>query len=48
VVQEGSRLRLDVSVISATFEGEVKGGQLAGTWTQGGGSLPLVFTAAPK
>ena len=28
----------------ASFEGEVKGGQIAGTWTQAGNALPLVFT----
>jgi hypothetical protein len=48
VVQQASRLRLDVSVVSATFEGELKDGQIGGTWTQGNASLPLVFAPAPK
>jgi hypothetical protein len=43
VVQTGLRLRLDVAVISAAFEGELKDGQLVGTWTQGPASLPLTF-----
>jgi hypothetical protein len=47
VAQAGSRLKLDVSAIAAAFEGEVKEGQLAGTWSQGGGSLPLVFKRVP-
>ena len=48
VVQDGSRLKLHVSVVNASFEGEVKGGQIAGTWTQGGNTLPLVFTKASQ
>jgi len=48
VVQEGTRLRLLVTVVNATFEGEVTDGRIAGTWTQGGGTLPLVFTRASQ
>jgi hypothetical protein len=30
-------------MVSGTFDGELKGGELAGTWTQGPLNLPLVF-----
>ena len=43
ITQDGSRLKLLVTMISGTFDGELKGGELAGTWTQGKLSLPLVF-----
>jgi hypothetical protein len=43
VVQEASRLKLDLSAISAAYDGEIKDGQLVGTWSQGGGSRPLIF-----
>ena len=32
-----------VAMIGGTFEGELKGGELVGTWVQGPGTLPLVF-----
>jgi hypothetical protein len=35
-------------MISGTFAGEVKGGEIAGTWSQGPLSLPLVFKRAAK
>jgi hypothetical protein len=43
VTQQGSRLTLLVTMIGGTFDGELKGGELAGTWTQGPLNLPLVF-----
>ena len=43
VQQQGARVKLFVTMIGGTFDGELKGGQLAGTWTQGPLSLPLVF-----
>jgi hypothetical protein len=43
VVQTGSHLKLVVSSIAGTYEGDLKDGQLTGTWTQGPGTLPLVF-----
>ena len=43
VTQDGTRVKLIVSMISGTFDGELKGGELAGTWTQGPLSAPLVF-----
>ena len=43
VTQQGSRLKLLVTIIGGTFDGELKGEELAGTWTQGPLNLPLVF-----
>jgi hypothetical protein len=48
VTQEGQRLKLLITMISGTYEGEVKGGEIAGTWTQGPLNLPLVFKRAAK
>lgn len=46
VTQTGSRVKLLVTMISGTFDGELKGGELAGTWMQGPLNLPLVFKRA--
>jgi len=46
IVEEGSRLKLAVPMVSGSFDGEVKGSEIAGTWTQGALSLPLVFKRA--
>jgi hypothetical protein len=46
ITQEGSRVKLLVTMISGTFDGELKGGELAGTWVQGPLQLPLVFKRA--
>lgn len=43
IVQAASHLRLDISTIGAAYEGDLKDGQLTGTWRQGPGSLPLTF-----
>jgi hypothetical protein len=43
VIQTGTHLKLLVRSIGGTYEGDLKDGQLTGTWSQGGGSLPLVF-----
>jgi hypothetical protein len=48
ITQEGTRLTLLVNMISGNFTGELKGGELAGTWTQGPLSLPLVFKRPAK
>lgn len=48
ITQEAAKVKLVVTRISGTFEGELKGGELAGTWTQGPASLPLVFKRAAK
>lgn len=44
VVQSGSHLRLVVPAVIGNYEGDLKDGQLTGTWTQGPRSWPLVFT----
>jgi hypothetical protein len=46
VVQDGAHLKLAIPVITGTYEGDLKDGQLTGTWTQGPGSWPLVLTRA--
>jgi hypothetical protein len=44
VVQTGTHLKLVVRSVGGIYEGDVKADQLKGTWWQGGGTLPLVFT----
>ena len=46
IAEEGSRLKLTISMVSGGFDGEVKGSEIGGTWTQGPGSLPLTFKRA--
>ena len=48
VVQTGSHLKLVVQAIAGTYEGDLKDGQLTGTWMQGLGTLPLVFKRPPQ
>jgi hypothetical protein len=48
ITQTASRLQLNVSAIGAAYDGELKDGQLTGTWTQGPGSWPLVFKPVAK
>ena len=48
ITQDGTRLNLVVTMISGSFAGELKGGELTGTWTQGPLSLPLVFRRPAK
>jgi hypothetical protein len=43
VIQTGSHLKVIVKAISGTYEGDLKDGQLTGTWTQGPTTFPLVF-----
>jgi hypothetical protein len=43
VVQTGTHLKLVLRAIAGTYEGDLKDGQLAGTWTQGPNDRPLVF-----
>jgi hypothetical protein len=47
ITEEGSRVKLAITMVSGGFEGDVKGDELAGTWTQGPLSLPLVFKRRP-
>jgi hypothetical protein len=48
ITQDSGRLKLILSMISGTFDGELKGGELTGTWAQGPISRPLVFKRAAK
>jgi hypothetical protein len=48
VTQTGSKVKLLITMISGTFDGELKGGELAGTWAQGPLNLPLVFKRSAK
>jgi hypothetical protein len=48
VVQTGSHLKLVVQAIAGTYEGDLKDGQLTGTWRQGPGTLPLAFKRPPQ
>ena len=48
ITQDGSKVKLLITMISGTFEGELKGGELTGTWAQGPLNLPLVFKRAAK
>jgi hypothetical protein len=48
IAQTGSHLKLIVSTIDGLYEGDLKDGQISGTWTQRGNSLPLVFKRASK
>lgn len=48
ITQDGARVKLLVTMVSGTFDGELKGGELAGTWVQGPLNLPLVFKRTAK
>jgi hypothetical protein len=43
IVQTGTKLTLLLPAILGAYEGELKDGQLVGTWTQGPRSLPLTL-----
>jgi uncharacterized protein (TIGR03067 family) len=43
VLQNGNTLKLVIPAVRGGYEGELKDGQIAGTWTQGPNSLPLVL-----
>jgi hypothetical protein len=46
VVQTGAHLKLVVPAVVGTYEGDLKDGQVTGTWTQGPNSWPLVLKQA--
>ena len=46
VTETASRLKLELPSIGASYSGELKDGRLVGDWTQGPGTIPLVFTRA--
>jgi hypothetical protein len=43
VVQKGTHLSVTLRPINGSYEGDLKDGQLVGTWTQGTMSRPLTF-----
>jgi hypothetical protein len=43
VIQTGAQVRLLVQAVAGVYEGQLKDGQLTGTWTQGPNTWPLVF-----
>jgi len=47
ITEEGSRVKLAIPMVSGGYDGEVKGGEMSGTWTQGPLTLPLVFKKRP-
>jgi uncharacterized protein len=48
ITQTKTRLKLVLTTISGAFDGELKAGEIAGTWTQGPLSRPLVFKRPAK
>jgi len=48
ITQTGSQLKFSISTINASYVGDLKDGQLPGTWSQGPGSWPLVFKRPAK
>jgi hypothetical protein len=44
VMQTGTHITLLLPTIAATYEGDLKEEQLAGKWTQGPRTWPLVFS----
>jgi hypothetical protein len=48
ITQEKTRVKLMLSTISGTFDGDLKGSEIAGTWTQGPLTRPLVFKRTAK
>ena len=47
ITEKGAHLKVAVPMISGGFEGDLKGDELVGTWTQGPGTLPLTFKKKP-
>jgi hypothetical protein len=43
ITQKGAAITVEVSAVGGKFDGELKKGELAGTWTQGPGPLPLTL-----
>ena len=46
ITEEGSRVKLAITMVSGGFEGEITGNEIPGTWTQGPLSLPGVQASA--
>ena len=48
ITQTLSHLAFAISLINASYAGDLKDGEIVGTWTQGPASLPLVFKRPAK
>lgn len=48
IEQTNAHLKFTVPAVGGSYDGDLKDGQLAGTWTQGPGVLPLTFKKAVK
>ncbi len=48
ITQKASQITLELKMAGVTYSGEIKGEEIAGTFTQGPGSLPLTFKRAAK
>jgi hypothetical protein len=48
IEQTNAHLKFTVPAVGGSYDGDLKEGQLAGTWTQGPGSTPLSFTKSVK
>ena len=48
ITQKGSSLKLELKPIGGAYTGELREGALAGQWTQGPGTFPLVFKRPAK
>lgn len=48
IVQTDAHLKFTVPGVGGSYDGDLKDGQLTGTWTQGPGALPLSFKRAAK
>jgi hypothetical protein len=46
IEQKDAHVKFTVPGVGGTYEGDVKDGQIVGTWSQGPGSLPLTFKRA--
>jgi hypothetical protein len=47
IAAEGAHLKVTAPMIGGAFEGDLKGDELTGTWSQGPGSLPLTLKKKP-
>ncbi len=48
IEQTNAHLKFTVPGVGGSYDGDLKDGQLAGTWTQGPGSMPLSFKKVVK
>jgi hypothetical protein len=48
IEQVGTQLKFTVPAVGGSYQGDLKEGQLVGSWTQGPGTLPLTFKRPAK